>query len=892
MEELKKFLNVRRLTESSKEPMTHIMMESPKGKYAIEDCDKNRLYKLLTDMNRKGKTLSLLECQTTTYIPVIFDIDLNSPVEKKLYEKTQVQNMIRCIQNALKTVVEDMNEEKLGAFFLEKEKPYYCERTDRFKNGFHLHFPKIFLTRMQQEKNLLPHVLDELELLWKKDSTSLPGPPKEIIDNSIYRGKGKCWFLLGSGKKKMPYRLAAFYDHDGQEQPLDNHLPVDEKDRLKMFSVQMDDEKKKYVSSIHPEIDSFETSIPQPLEFAQIVENASTVDYVAKKMQEPVNEDIDNWVDEILDMLDESHAKDRDKWMYIGWILYNIYRGKSDGFDRWNIFSQKCKQKYNAKVCEEEWKKMEIKNMSLGSLKHLARESNPSEYALLIKKFAKKYTSKCTESAMTHYDIAKMLHNIYEDSFVCANVAKNVWYEFSDGIWKQCDDGVSLRNKISTTIVEQILEIKDNVYVEAKANMGQSTKFKSEDMEKLKSVDFLIKQLKMTPFKKNVMCEAKDLFYDGKFLKRLDANENLFAFQNGVLKIGFDKENQKNTFEFQKSAPEHYLSLRSPVSYNPNLNMEHPKVKAVLDFFEKIFPNERIRKYFLELNSYIFRGGNSQKKVQVWTGVGDNGKSITEKLIEKMLGPYCVKLPTSLITGNRTQSGAANPELARAGSGQRFAFLQETSKKEFINVGILKELSGNDTFYARNLFKEGQDMTPMFKLCLVANEPPKVDGAQTDQATWNRIRVIPFESKFVENAPESKVEQIEKKLFPIDRQFDEKIPDLLEGLVFLLLHEFTKAGKQIYEPQEVTCATQIYKNKNDYYGIFINERIGDDENECLTMNELYIAFKEWFKESNENSAMPSKQDVKEYFTKYWGKPQSGMKWVGKAILCDTDLMDP
>ena len=266
----------------------------------------------------------------------------------------QVQNMISCVQNALKKVLENVNEENIGCFLLEKEKPYYCERTERYKNGFHLHFPKIFLTRMQQEKNVLPHVLQELESIWKTDHASLPGPPQEIIDNSIYRGKGKCWFLLGSGKKKMPYRLTAYFDNNGNQQVVENYLPSTEKEQLKMFSVQMDEEKKKFVNSICPEIDSFETVIPQPLEFAQIVENAKTIDYVSRKMQEPVSEDIDNWVDEILEMLDESYAQDRDKWMYIGWILYNIYRGKKEGFERWNIFSEKCKEKYNPKVCEEE----------------------------------------------------------------------------------------------------------------------------------------------------------------------------------------------------------------------------------------------------------------------------------------------------------------------------------------------------------------------------------------------------------------------------------------------------------------------------------------------------------------------------------------------------------
>ena len=55
-----------------------------------------------------------------------------------------------------------------------------------------------------------------------------------------------------------------------------------------------------------------------------------------------------------------------------------------------------------------------------------------------------------------------------------------------------------------------------------------------------------------------------------------------------------------------------------------------------------------------------------------------------------MMGNYSIKLPTSLITGKRTQSSAACPELVRAGNGVRWAVLQEPDAKDVINIGILK----------------------------------------------------------------------------------------------------------------------------------------------------------------------------------------------------------
>lgn len=890
MQALINFLNERRVDD--KQTFTHTMMEKPHGKYNISMKDEDTLFELLANTK---ECLSLLECQTATLIPVIVDIDLKSNENKKLYNDKHVQNLVKVFQSVLKSTVSEITLEKLKCFIFEKSTPYYDERTKVWKNGFHLHFPQIFLTRIQLEKNILPLVLQKLNALWQLDTDNLPTQPGKVIDDCIYKGKGKSWFLLGCGKKKLPYLLTSIYDAKGnKDEDVIKHIPSTKSEQIKMFSIHLSDEKRQYICSISPQKGTFET--PASVVIQATTHNISSVHASSNFQSESdgscENEDDmnrDDWVDSILEILEEEYYCDRNKWMHLGWILYNIYNGKSEGFERWNLFSQKSADKYDEKVCQNEWQKMEKKNITLGSLKHIARQSNPDAYYLLVEKFALKYTSKCTEAAMTHYDIAKMLHNMYEDRFVCANVAKNGWYEFDEGTWKPCDDGVSLRNKISTTIYQQIQKIRNEVHMSGIKHQQESgsDKFSAEDREKIRAIDKLLAQLKSTPFKKNVMCEAKDLFFDAKFVDNLDANPNLFAFKNGVLSMGYDKETDKNTWEFVPPAPEHYLSLRSPVEFNSDLSIDHPKVKAVIDFFEKIFPNPRIRNYFLQLNSYIFKGGNLQKKVQVWSGVGDNGKSVTEKIFEKLLGPYCAKLPTSLITGKRTSSSSANPELARVGSGQRFAFLQEATSGEKINVGVLKELSGNDTFYARGLFKDGKEMTPMFKLVLVCNEPPKVD-AQTDQATWNRIRVVPFESKFVDDPPTLKTEQIEQKLFPIDRQFDEKIPDLLEGLIFLLLHTFESVKKQIYEPEEVTYATQIYKNKNDYFGIFVGEKVKDEPDESLSINDLYIAFKDWYRESNEGRSVPSKQDVKEYFCKFWGKPIDGVKWKGKALSHDTD----
>jgi len=307
-------------------------------------------------------------------------------------------------------------------------------------------------------------------------------------------------------------------------------------------------------------------------------------------------------------------------------------------------------------------------------------------------------------------------------------------------------------------------------------------------------------------------------------------------------------------------------------------------VKEVHLFLQKIFPDREVREYFLNTSSEVFVGGNQKKHVLFWSGEGDNGKSVTQTLFEKMLGEYAIKLPTSLIVGKRSQSSVACPELVRAGNGVRWAILQEPDKKDVINIGILKELSGNDSFYARGLFQSGGEIEPMFKLIVICNDPPSLP--YSDKAAWNRIRVVPFESTFVTNAPDTFEEQLLTKRFAKDPYFMDKIPSMIKAFAWVLLAH-RKRGYKFIEPDKVKAATELYRKKNDIYRQFMEERIVEDETSKVSLDEMYVSFKEWYRDGYPGLTIPNKSDVKEYFYKAWGEPIKRY-WLGKRSVSLTD----
>ena len=118
-------------------------------------------------------------------------------------------------------------------------------------------------------------------------------------------------------------------------------------------------------------------------------------------------------------------------------------------------------------------------------------------------------------------------------------------------------------------------------------------------------------------------------------------------------------------------------------------------------------------------------------------------------------------------------------------------FLQEPDQKDFLNIGILKELSGNDTFYARGLYKKGKEITPMFTVAVICNNPPKAHG---DKAFWNRLRIIPFESTFCDDAPITVDEQLCQKKFPKDKHFADRIPSMVKAFAWILLNHRKNIG--------------------------------------------------------------------------------------------------
>jgi P4 family phage/plasmid primase-like protien len=841
------------------------------GKFKIERSNLEEFWELYQDLLFKlgDEFMAGLNERPKEFMPILGDIDIALPYDddetllnKPLYTQHHVKQVISIYLDIIKSVLPgDYSNEHLYCFLLEKPKPYVSG--ERIKHGFHIHFPFLFMSNIDQDMHVIPRVRRRVEdeKIFEDIGILHSG---DVIDKSCSR---QHWLLYGSRKdtKLDKYNVSKIYDYKGNQVTLERALKYN-----KLYNIE-DDE----IVFENP----LEYYLPRILSISpsnrQIYTAKNTIKVMPKEELKKANESKlvkDNLsvpqalkiAEKLMPLIEDSRASVYDTKMEIGWILFNISDGSQEGLEMWLDFLQRDPEKYNEAKAVYRWtREMKKKGLSIGSLKFIARKDNPEKYEALHREQQKDLLYKSLLGG--HRDIAVQLYEKYGGQYVCADVSRKLWYEFREHRWVRCPEGISLKSKISTDILLRYTEEGAKMFKVCGEDLGSEQS--QENSNKIKQLNKVIASLNSAPFKNNVMVECMELFYKEDFLEKLDRNIYLTGFNNGVLDL--------KQMEFRSGRPDDYVSLSTGYDWK-DFDDDDNEVLECGDFLLKLFPNPLIRRYAVEYFASILKSGNFQKTFVIMTGEGDNGKSVLIEVLEKVLGDYMEKLPTSLITSGRTQSSGStmDTELLRK---KKYGILQETSKKDQINDGKLKELTGNDTFQSRAHYGAFSKVEATAKIALICNKLPSIGS--DDPAIWNRVRVLPFESRFPKNndeVPATYEEQIAKKTFFRDNNFSEKIPYMRQAFVWIMFQTFKYVSRHGYsrEPQQVIEATENYKINNDSFLQFTNERIIKDESpdcEGITLSEIHNLYKEWYRETYNNSNnCPNKNELKEYLYKKWG----------------------
>lgn len=849
-----------------------------RGSFSIPDEKMDEFYNLYVKCLHKHE-LNVIERQKEIG-PYLIDIDFNfdKSLSKRQYTLDDIKNIISVFHDVANKYYYT-EESTLLAFVMEKKYPSkkQIEGDYIWKDGFHIVFPNFPMSKVMRQTifdDMLQHYIDNesfshLECINQYD---------DIFDRNIVEHSG--WTLYGSQKCEGPlYCITHVFDSNIEEVPKTEYVQNSEASKLNLLrllsvrSYEQDDEielieqpetknfiknkNKNNKNSKNSKKESQSDDISQELEEYcddryNVVDEETEEDQIARRREQFRQNNENKKATEIMmakklvKILSSKRAAKYETWIMVGWALHNI---STDLFPEFVEFSKRTsKGNFKLSSCEKVWRDAKNSYLSMASLKIWAKEDNVEKYELLMAENIKVLLNDAESG--TEYDIAKVVYELYKDIYVCTSVTNNLWYEFQGHLWVEVQGCYTLNTRISEELTKEFAILSSYFMKKLGNNALNAKKNRDVFMSKNDNIIKIIKKLKNLPFKKRVIEECKGMFYKKTFEENLNSKRHIVGFNNGVYDL--------NARMFRDGTPDDMCSMS--VGYDwEEYTMDHEFVGQLQDFLQKVQPNKDMREYIERLLASYLDGEIRDQKVVIWTGSGGNGKSKTVTFFQHAFGEYAGTLPVTVLTRKQGKANEATPEMAGM-RGKRFVVFQEPGPKDEIQIAYMKEISGGDRIQARPLYKDPFYFHPQFKLLLCCNKLPKVDA--TDGGTWRRLRVTPWESKFVEKPNPNK-----KNEFGQDPELDSKLYEWRKVFLWYLITQAYPSYREqgLNPPAKVMEFTNKYKKNSDSILEFIETYLDQaGPKDAESVDDIWREYSQWYSSSYNMKPSQVKNELIEY----------------------------
>jgi P4 family phage/plasmid primase-like protien len=809
---------------------THTSMFNPKGCYFIKTNELDAFYDLYEKAFIEKKELHITE-KHEEFGPMIIDIDFRYEYDtfERKHTMKHVKDIVELYVNEICLLFNvNIDDPECTSFVFERNEMYKSKGFT--KDGIHIIFPYIVSYPAPQyyiRDNILKKIGDVIADLDLKNTIS------DIVDRAVISQNN--WLLYGSNKDKPkgnPYYIKYIFDGFTEEIDQCEYFKDKDSNLTRFFSI-----RNKKLSDLTP-IQETKLNVIESLTKKKIIKKSITnINYDTNKIRELVS------------ILNIERADNYNQWLEVGWTLHNIDPNSQELLDIWIDFS-KTSSKFKDGECEKVWDRSKNEGLTIATLHYWAKSDNYKKYLEFKSKDLDKFIDISVKT-QTNYDIANVLFKMYEYEYVYSD--KN-WYIYKNHRWSSETDGMSLRKLISDDLCKKYFFIMSK-YNQLGSNSEASDAEREEFKKKGRDVLEIVKKLKTTSFKNNIMTECQELFHDKDFVKKLDTNPYLIGFNNGVYDL--------NKCEMRDGRPDDYIELNTEID-KIDFDTNNENWADLEKFVTTVFVDEEMRTYFMLYLASCLQGHNAEEKFRIWIGCGSNGKSKILELFVRSYGNYAIKFPITLLTGKRPPSNACTPEVLQS-KGKRFAYFEEPSENEYINAGLLKEYTGGDKIKARGLHKDPIEFKPQFKIALLCNDIPKAPAYDTGY--WRRVETIEFKSRFCDNPKEPNE-------FPIDKHLSVKMKSWAELFMALLLDVYYVKYKTsgIKVPHEVIKYTLDYQRQCDTYTDFTVETIMETKQatDNLELNGLYEEFRSWYENSFGGHKCPNKMEFKKYLKKKYG----------------------
>jgi putative DNA primase/helicase len=292
----------------------------------------------------------------------------------------------------------------------------------------------------------------------------------------------------------------------------------------------------------------------------------------------------------------------------------------------------------------------------------------------------------------------------------------------------------------------------------------------------------------------------------------LDRDPWLFSCANGTLDL--------RSGELRESRPEDLITRGTDVAYDAEA-----LCPRWLQFLAEVFDGDgELVDFKQRLIGYSLTGDTREQIVAVLQGAGNNGKDTLIKPLLRVLGDHGETSPMDTFT--RVKERSVRNDLARLHRA-RLVVASESTEGRRLDEATVKLVSGGGRVAARFLYGEFFEFTPQFKVWLITNHRPRVEG--DDDAIWRRLRLIPFNVSFLGREDKE-----------LDAKLEKELPGIFAWAVRGCL-EWQAHGLGL--PTAVEEATREYRADEDVLGKFINERcVLEGEVEPAPLRTAYEAF--------------------------------------------------
>jgi putative DNA primase/helicase len=406
---------------------------------------------------------------------------------------------------------------------------------------------------------------------------------------------------------------------------------------------------------------------------------------------------------------------------------------------------------------------------------------------------------------VTDYGNAERLVHYHGENIRYCEAMKS-WFIWDSKRWK-LDDNLEIY-RLAKDVVRRIYSEAGNSDNEEQRKSIASHAGKSESANRLKNMVELAKSEIEVAITTDIM--DKDGFL-------LNCQNGTIDLRTGELLIPHRKND--------------YLTKIIPIKFIPDA--ECPRWEL---FLKEIFKDDKDLIRFIQYAvGYSLTGSIKEECLFLCYGKGRNGKSKFLDTLEYIFGDYGRNVDPSTFEEKKKDSRSASEDIARL-KDARFISTVETGESKKLDETMVKQMTGNRLISARELYQKTLQFEQTYKIWIATNHKPVIKG--TDDAIWERIKLIPFEVYFT---PEQRDANLGNKLMA---EASGILNWMLEGCLL-----WQGCGLLPVTPEKVKIATGSYRKDMDILGGFINERCTLKDDMIVTKQMIYNQYCEWCREN-------------------------------------------